>query len=151
MWRQKLGWSKLQGLDVAVLKEVTFGARWLGQGMLLPWHILPGTSSSADQTFMMFTALEEEGSRRILASQVEMSLFAIQVPQGFPLIKPWHSPFGWLERQAGFVLCHQRRGMDFPNRILLIQSHFLKKNRADYLFRACCWFFGSRCLQLVSP
>lgn len=83
MWRQELGWSEPQGLDVAVLKEVTSGARWLERGMLLPWHILPGPSSSADQTFMMFTALEYEDSGRILASQVEMSLFASKLLKGF--------------------------------------------------------------------
>lgn len=64
-------------------------------------------------------------------------LVCIQVPQGFPLIKPWRSPFGWLEHHADFVLpCHQRCGVDFPNRTLLVRSHFLKKNRTDYLFRA---------------
>lgn len=51
------------GLEQAteVLMEVTFGTWWLGQGMLLPQHFLPGPSSSADQTFRMFTALEYEG------------------------------------------------------------------------------------------
>lgn len=96
----------------------------------------PCPSSSADQTFMMFTAPEHEGSGRILASQVEMSLFASKFSR-FSSNKALLFPI-WLAGTPGwfFLLCHQRCGVDFLNRMLLIQSHFLKKNRPDYLFRA---------------